>query len=213
MIEKCSYVIADWLISCKVVEKTDKELYSYAVYSVLLSLSPLAMAIGFGICMGCVGHSVTIIIPFAIVRKFSGGYHTKHSWSCLIWSSLLLLLCITMSFYIKCGWKIALITVGAAVSLILNSPIDNVNRKLDREEHRRYKKITTVLVLIFAFTAFLLFECRLYTYSLCISIGIVLTAGLQLPYIFKKVRRIFLELPKKGKNCRFMQDGLKLWSK
>ncbi len=193
MMEKCANIIADWLISCKVVEETDKELYSYAIHSILLSLSPLALAIGFGVCMGCVRQSVMIIMPFVIIRKFSGGYHTKHAWSCLIWSCLLLLLCITMSFYIKCGWEIALITVGAAVSLILNSPIDNVNRELDREEHHRYKKITTVLVLIFVFTAVLLFECRLYTYSLCISIGIVLSAGLQLPCIFKKVRRIFVK--------------------
>ncbi|MDE7431273.1 MAG: accessory gene regulator B family protein [Lachnospiraceae bacterium] len=193
MMEKCANIIADWLISCKVVEETDKELYSYAVHSIILSLSPLALAIGFGVCMGCVRQSVMIIMPFVIIRKFSGGYHTKHAWSCLIWSCLLLLLCITMSFYIKCGWEIALITVGAAVSLILNSPIDNVNRELDREEHHRYKKVTTVLVLIFVFTALLLFECRLYIYSICISIGIVLSAGLQLPCIFKEVRRLFVK--------------------
>ncbi|MCI8775101.1 MAG: hypothetical protein HFI50_14505 [Lachnospiraceae bacterium] len=71
------------------------------------------------------------------------------NWSCMIWSNLLLLLCIAMSIYIKCGWAIDLITVGAAVSLILNSPIDKVNRELDREEHHRYKKITTVFLLIF----------------------------------------------------------------
>ena len=71
------------------------------------------------------------------------------NWSCMIWSNLLLLLCIAMSIYIKCGWAIDLITVGAAVSQILDSPIDKVNRKLDREEHHRYKKITTVFLLIF----------------------------------------------------------------
>ena len=196
MIEKCANIIADWLINCKVVEETDKELYSYAVYSILLTLSPLALAIGFGICMGCVRQSVTIIMPFVIIRKFSGGYHTKHSWSCLIGSCLLLLLCIIMSFYIKCGWGIALITVGAAVSLILNSPVDNVNRELEWEEHYRYKKITIALVLIYVLTAVLLFECKLYTYSLCISIGVVLSAGLQLPCIFKKVRRIFVKCSK-----------------
>ena len=193
MIEKCANIIADWLISCNVVEETDKELYSYAVYSILLSLSPLALAIGFGICMGCVRRSITIIMPFVIIRKFSGGFHTKHAWSCLIWSCLLLLLCIVMSFYIKCGWGTALITVGAAVSLILNSPIDNVNRELGWEEYLRYKKITIVIVIIFMFTAVLLFECRLNTNSICISIGIVLSAGLQLPCIFKKMKRIFVK--------------------
>lgn len=130
MIEKCANTIADWLINCEVVKETDKELYSYAVYSILLSLSPLLLAIGFGIGMGCVGRSVMIIMPFVIIRKFSGGYHTKHAWSCLIWSCLLLVLCMVLSFHIKCGWVLALITVGAAVSLICFSPIDNENRVL-----------------------------------------------------------------------------------
>ena len=44
MIEKCANTIADWLINCEVVKETDKELYSYAVYSILLSLSPLLLA-------------------------------------------------------------------------------------------------------------------------------------------------------------------------
>ena len=111
MIEKCANTIADWLINCEVVKETDKELYSYAVYSILLSLSTLLLAIGFGIGMGCVGRSVMIIMPFVIIRKFSGGYHTKHAWSCLIWSCLLLVLCMVLSFHIKCGWVLALITV------------------------------------------------------------------------------------------------------
>ncbi|GFI24119.1 accessory gene regulator protein B [Lachnospiraceae bacterium] len=186
MIEKCANIIADWLISCNVVEQTDKELYNYAVYSILLSLSPLALAIGFGICMGCVRQSVTIILPFVIIRKFSGGYHTKHAWSCLIWSCLLLLLCIIMSFYIKCGLTIALITVGSAVSLICFSPIDNENRVLNQEEHSRYKRITAVLVITLLFMDTLLFVFQLYTYSICISIGIMLSASLQLPCIFNQ---------------------------
>ena len=149
MIEKCANTIADWLINCEVVKETDKELYSYAVYSILLSLSPLLLAIGFGIGMGCVGRSVMIIMPFVIIRKFSGGYHTKHAWSCLIWSCLLLVLCMVLSFHIKCGWVLALITVGAAVSLICFSPIDNENRVLSQEECGCYKMITAMLVIIF----------------------------------------------------------------
>ena len=163
MIEKCANTIADWLINCEVVKETDKELYSYAVYSILLSLSPLLLAIGFGIGMGCVGRSVMIIMPFVIIRKFSGGYHTKHAWSCLIWSCLLLVLCMVLSFHIKCGWVLALITVGAAVSLICFSPIDNENRVLSQEECGCYKMITAMLVIIFMLVDALLF-CVPVTY-------------------------------------------------
>lgn len=189
MIEKCANVIADWLVSCEVVKKTDKELYSYAVYSVFLSISPLLLAIGFGIGMGCVSQSVMIVMPFVVIRKFSGGYHTKHAWSCLLWSCLLFLLCMVLSFHVKCDWTFAFLTVIAAVSLICNSPIDNENRLLCQEEHSRYKRITIVLVAIFLFVDVLFYVCHLHIYSVCISIGIMLSAGLQLPCIFRRLKK------------------------
>lgn len=186
MIEKCAEKIADWLVSCGAVEKADKELYSYAVYSTLMSISPLLLAIGFGLCMGCVRQSVMIILPFVVIRKFSGGYHARYAWFCLLCSCLLLFFCIVFSFHIKCGWILALFTVGAAVSLICFSPIEHENKVLSREEHRQYKKVTIILVGIFLIVDLLFFLFRLSVYSVCISIGILLSAGLQLPCIFKK---------------------------
>ena len=186
MIKKCVDTITDWLIGCEIVEETDKDLYSYALYSVLLTISPLLWAVGFGICMGCIGRSVTIIIPFVMIRKFSGGYHAKYSWLCLIESSLLLLLCIVLSFQIKLGWSLTFITVGAAVSLVCCSPIDNENRELDQEEYVHCKRMVAVLVFIFLLMALMLFGGRQYIYSVCTSIGVILSAGLQFPCIFKK---------------------------
>lgn len=187
MIGKCTEIIADWLVNSEVIEKTDKELYSYAVYSVFMSVSPLLLAIGFGLCMGCIVRSVMIVFPFVLIRKFSGGYHAKHAWVCFICSCLLLFLCIVASFYIRSGWLLAILTIGAAVSLVCFSPIEHVNRELSPEENTLYKKITAILVVIFLLMDVLFFSCRLYTYSVCISIGILLSAGLQLPCIFKKV--------------------------
>lgn len=187
MIEKCAGAVTDWLISCEMVKDADKELYQYAVYSVFLSLSPLLLAMGFGVCMGCVKESVMIIIPFMIIRKFSGGYHTERAGACLIGSCLLLLLCITLSRYIKCGREIAFFTAGAAVSLICFSPIENKNRFLDLDEKRLYKKITAMLVTIFLFMDVMFFLVNLHIYSVCISIGIILSAVLQIPCIFEKL--------------------------
>ena len=186
MIGKCTDVVVNWLIRCEVVEISDKELYRYALYSIFLSLSPLLLAIGFGIGMGCVDRSLLIIIPFVIIRKYSGGYHTKKSWSCLAGSSFLLLLCIKASFYLKCGWLLAVLTIGATVSLIYFSPIDNENMMLSKDEKLRYKRITIVLVFLILFADILFFCLGRYTYSVCVSIGIMLSAGLQLPCILGK---------------------------
>ena len=38
--EKCTGKITDWLIECDAIPETDRKLYEYAIYSILLSLSP-----------------------------------------------------------------------------------------------------------------------------------------------------------------------------
>lgn len=89
-----------------------------------------------------------------------------------------------------------MITVGAAVSLVCFSPIDNENRVLNQEEYRHYKRVTGVLVITFVLMDALLFVCQIYTYSICISIGIVLSAGLQLPYILKELVKNIAKMTK-----------------
>lgn len=185
MIGKCANIIVDWLIKSKVVEENEKELYSYALYNLVLSISPLLLAIGFGLCMRSISKSVVVILPFMIIRKYSGGYHTKHLWSCLLCSSLSLFLSIILSLYLKCGWLLALLTIGAIVSLVYFSPIDNENRTLSKDEKVRYKKTTIILLFFILLIDVLLFCFEQYAYSVCISVGIMLSASLQFPCILK----------------------------
>lgn len=209
MIDKCTKKITDWLIRCDAVEKQDRLLYEYAVYSILLTLYPVILAIGIGILFGSARRSILIILPFSVIRKFSGGYHAKRAGTCLMSSSLLLLLCIVLTFYIKCGWILMGITAMAAVSLSCFSPLDNENRLLSREEHSCYKKITIMIVMSFVLADLLLFWFHLYLSVVCISIGIILSAGLQLPCILSEFKKSYKKEPKKGKKCCLMKTGLK----
>lgn len=185
MIEKCTKVVVGWLISCDAIDEKNRELYSYAVYSVFLSVYPLIFAICFGSVIGEMERSIFIIVPFAIIRKFCGGYHTKNSWSCLLVSSLLLLLCIVLSSYIRYVCFFTIMTMLAVMSLIYFSPIDSENKKLGQEEYIRYKKMTVFWVAFFLLMTTLLYLCQGEKYSICISIGIILSAGLQIPCILK----------------------------
>lgn len=128
-----------------------------------------------------------IILPFVIIRKYSGGYHTKKAWVCLISSSLLLILCIGLSYCINCNWFLIIIMGLSAVSLVFFSPIENENRLLSKEEHICYKKIVAVIVVMFIVVDLLLFWFRLYTCVICVSIGLILSASLQLPCILRKL--------------------------
>ena len=173
--EKCTDTVVDWMIRCNVINEADKELYKYALHSLILLVSPLILAGGIGFGLGSVKHGVALIFPFMVLRKFSGGYHAKKLHTCIMGSGFLLFLCIMLSMHMQCDWKLAIATGIASVSLIVFSPIDNENRRLDTNEKRTYKKTTVFF--------------GKYIYTICFSVGILLTAGLQAPYIVKKMRK------------------------
>lgn len=131
--------ITDWLIKCGAIPETDRELYEYAIYSILLSLSPMLLALAIGALFGSAVQGVLTITPFVILRKFSGGYHAKSARVCFISSSLLLVLCIFLSSVIKCDIKLLVATILSAISLAYFSPLENENRLLSREEQKDTK--------------------------------------------------------------------------
>ena len=130
---KCTDAVTNWMIRCHVIHEEDKELYKYAIHSFFLLLSPLILAGGIGFCVGSVKHGFAVILPFIVLRKFSGGYHAKNLHTCILGSGFLLLLCIICSIHVQCDWRLAITTAIASVSLIVFSPMDSENRRIDRD--------------------------------------------------------------------------------
>lgn len=186
----CTGKIVEWLLDHDAIESEDKELYEYALYSLWLLVTPLFLAIIVGLCFWGVKEGIVIVIPFMMLRKFSGGYHAKHLWMCLTGSTLLLSLCVWLSFYLKYDWKLADITAIAGIGLGYLSPIDHENKRLSNEEKRLYKKVTVILTGM-SWGAALLFQILgQEMYAVCISIGIMMTAGLQWPVVLTRWLKI-----------------------
>ena len=93
--------VVDWMIRQKVINEKEKELYGYALYSVGLLILPLLFAVGIGFILGSIKSGIALVVPFMILRKYSGGYHAKTFSHCAIGSILLLFLCIKFSMQIK----------------------------------------------------------------------------------------------------------------
>ncbi len=186
MIKKWTNMIASWLINREVIEEKDKELYIYAIYSAFLSICPVVFAFFGGILIGELDRSLAIITPFAVIRKFSGGYHAKNSKICFMWSGLLLFLCIIFSHHIRWRWSLIMMLIIASLSISYNSPIEHENRKLEQIESEKYKKITMVCLIFFLNVAILCYWFKWEKYSICISISILLTASLQIPCVWQK---------------------------
>ena len=187
----CTGKIVEWLLDHDAIKSEDKELYEYALYSLWLLVTPLFLAIIIGLCLGGVKEGIVIVIPFMLLRKFSGGYHAKHLWMCLTGSTLLLSLCVWISFYLKYDWKLAGITIIAGIGMGYFSPIDHENKRLNDKEKKLYKRVTIILVGMSLGIALLLQLLGKEIWAVCISIGIMMTAGLQYPVVLKKYWKIF----------------------
>lgn len=183
--KKCTDYVISWLIHCKIINESEKALYEYALHSFFLLIMPFILAGTIGFCMGMFKHGIVIILPFMILRKFSGGYHAKKLSICMISSGCLLYLCMILSKYVKCSWTLTTITAIASLSLILASPIDSECRMLDENEKMRYKTVTIVCVIIFWLLNRILNLAGKQIYVVDLSIGLLLTAGLQIPCIIK----------------------------
>ena len=184
--EYCAKAVTAWLVRWDAIDSDDSELYEYAIYSILFTFSPLLFAIVVGFFLGRPKECMVIILPFLFIRKFSGGFHAKKAWICFVCSSVLLVLCTVISSCIKSSPILWMVTIAAMISLMLCSPIDSENRRLSEEEKKCCKIATIIIVFFFGILDFVLYLCQKETYAVCISIGIILTAGLQIPCMLKK---------------------------
>lgn len=180
--------IADWLINLRIIQKEDRELYEYAAYSICITMFPLVFGIVIGGIEGNIKGYVFVIIPFLLFRKFSGGYHANHIVICLVESIILLVITVRVaSSNIRFSY-ILVTTIVLMICLIVNSPIDSENRRLDDYEKNTCKHIVWVICGILFVIGILLYILDYSSELRYIMCGVILTAVMQIPGIIEKVR-------------------------
>ena len=130
-------------------------------------------------------ESVIIIIPFMLMRKFSGGYHAKSMWACFISSTVLLATFIYLSTYIYYGKVSSIWMIISVLILWINSPIESENYKLEKEEKHFYKRVVIGMSMVFLIIYGILGICGYGHFGVCVSIGVDMTAILQIPCMKK----------------------------
>lgn len=187
--------IADWLIRQKAISADERELYIYAVHCLFSLLYPIVFASVVGAIFGMVIETIVMIIPFILVRKFAGGYHADSFGKCLIISSMVIIVTIQIAMVVDNSYILNAIYVAGSMLLILFSPIDSENKRLDIDDKKFCKKITVFIVLIL-FIIVETFWLKGYRYYIkFIEIGVVLAELLQ-------IVAIIINLLNSIRNCR-----------
>ncbi|MBO5056198.1 MAG: accessory gene regulator B family protein [Lachnospiraceae bacterium] len=189
--------IVKWLIRNEAITEEDGELYEYAAYSLLITLAPLFLATVIGCIIGSLTTSIVLILPFMVIRKFSGGFYAKHAWTCLCCSCGLLAVCFLAASEIRFHVWLGIIAICAVFCLIACSPVDSENRRLQPEEKKEYKqKAGRIALGILGMIALLL---MLGAEELAVhgAVGLIMAAGLQVPCVLQHVFQIFTGQMKK----------------
>lgn len=189
MIQELASSVAKWLEHENTISSEKHELFTYAVYSLLFGLLPVFLVMVLGFAFGMMQEGFIMILPFMLVRKFSGGYHLNSSKLCIIFSTAVLALALTVTKIMINGGHteiLSLLVLASVVSLCAFSPIDNAARKLTEREKQLFHKITCVLATGFMALYLIMRRIMAVQSSVALGVGILIVAALQLPYILKE---------------------------
>lgn len=193
MIKQISSHVANWLVKEGTVSELDRELYRYAAYSFLFGLLPIIFSVLFGTLMGIEQECLLLMLPFILIRKFSGGYHLQSSHTCFILSlSVIFAACgstkILLS-YSKRYITFSICVLLACYSLCSLSPVDSDARKLNVKEKKLFRKIAQVFSFITLLVYSLFLNKRLIHLAVPTGMGLILAAVLQIPCLLHKASK------------------------
>mgnify|MGYP002624233923 CR=1 FL=1 len=186
---KCVGKAVDWLICRGEIEEKDRELYAYALLNILNTLAPIFLALLIGLILHCTIRMVMMIIPFVMLRKFSGGYHMHSAFLCAICSFALLIACSILSSKLQIPEGNLLIAAGAGISLILLSPRENINKPLTEQDRRRCRYCVMGIVITLYALIVIFYLCGMEIALSCFGMGMAFTAVLQYPCLLEKMEK------------------------
>ena len=177
-------VIADritiWLIHNKVIAEKDREIYLYAIYSMLMTFIPIIPILIVEVLLGDIKGCCIMLSTFFAIRKFCGGYHMDNPYMCAISSAITIITVVYLGRGNNIGWGYISALIIAYIGLFINEPIDSENRRLEKEEKNRCKKIT--ILICFATMPIIAGLYAMNAYSECkyVMLGVIMAAALQI---------------------------------
>lgn len=126
-----------------------KEIYLFGVEQGIMILLNIILSLVIGYLIGNLKGCVLFSLCYFSLRRYSGGYHAKKAKCCLILSMLLLVMNLIFIKYCKVSVAIIIIYMMANIVIFKFSPIEALNKPLDKIEKIIYRKRARMLLLIY----------------------------------------------------------------
>ena len=155
-------VVVDGIKKGKITEN-EAEIYEFGYTLMIEKLYIFLISVVIAIVLDAVWEVFTLCIAFIPLRVYSGGYHAKSRWGCMMLSGAFLIFGVIIARRIKailnvCGFIIVELVCG--IILIKYAPVDVKQRKLSDSEQCYFKKISTIIAAIETLIGILFFCCQ-----------------------------------------------------
>lgn len=161
--------IADQLVEDQTIDVADVEAYKFGIEVTILKVIHYVSYIAIALCMRKLFELVIIFAIFYSFRRNTGGFHAKTRLGCYVFSCAVIFLSLFATELSFAWWGMTAVSVLDLIVLLILSPVQHINRKLDAEDiacfRRRLKIISLTFLIIYAVTSGLggLYLVKLYT--------------------------------------------------
>ncbi len=150
MFNKLSVKIADKFENKGIIQSTGREVCEYGLRQIFSSLLNIITMLCIGFLMEMIAETVIFTVAYIPLRSYAGGYHASSPQRCWAISALMLFFNLSAIKYIPELFYsyFAILTLIAGISIIMLSPVEDINKPLDDKEKKIYHTKTLALIII-----------------------------------------------------------------
>lgn len=156
MIHRISQMITDFLISQNVILEEEADIYTYGYETALSAIIDFVIVLVIGAILHHMLIAFLFFTMFITVRFYTGGFHASTYVKCkatFITILLIVLFCSSIRLSLS---AIILIMLQFLISVYCLSPIDNVNKPLDKKEKVKYHRISVIYSFLWSVAAIIM---------------------------------------------------------
>lgn len=134
-------ILADYVIKKGVVKEDEREVYEYGFLVALEMLLCLITCFIISVFLHTIPEYILFFVVFIPLRSYAGGLHLDNYWSCFFLSCLTFFAIMILGKYLKLSIHVAfIILVLLEFAVYSMYPVENVNRVIDIDENKQFKK-------------------------------------------------------------------------
>jgi len=188
-IDNISKTVSQKMLDASIISIEDKDVYYYGlqliVSTIIKGMGLMIMALLFDKAI----EALIFIAAFGILRINAGGFHLDTYFKCFIVTSASMMLCIWLGSVIPLSLVPYIIISTLAITaliIIRYAPVDNPNRPLNANEHKKFRirSIYTIMIMAIIIIALYYVKNELYSYT-CIASLAIMFEGITLLPIWK----------------------------